>query len=70
MNDPYVQKFLNGLGIVISIAAVVMLIVGIWASADPEPVENFKVVDHYKNCSVIRYTDPTNRWNYLLHCPL
>ncbi|MGA1584049.1 MAG: hypothetical protein ACO4CH_12435 [Saprospiraceae bacterium] len=70
MNDPYVQKFLNGLGIAISIAAVVMLIVGIWASADPEPVENFKVVDRYKNCSVIRYTDSTNRWNYLLHCPL
>lgn len=46
-----------------------MLIVGIWASADPEPVEKFKVVDRYENCDVVRYTDYTNRWNYLLHCP-
>ena len=35
-----------------------------------EPVEKFKVVDKYKNCSVVRYTDPTNRWHYLLHCGL
>ena len=35
-----------------------------------EPTEKFKVVDKYKNCSVVRYTDPTNRWNYLLHCGL
>lgn len=46
-----------------------MLIVGLWASADPEPVEKFKVVDRYENCDVVRYTDHTNRWNYLLHCP-
>jgi hypothetical protein len=69
MNDPYVQKFLNGLGIAISIAGVAMLIVAVWASADPEPVEKFKVVDRYEKCDVVRYTDPTNHRNYLLHCP-
>ena len=37
---------------------------------DVEPVEKFKVIDKYKNCNVIRYTDPTNRWHYLLHCGL
>jgi len=35
-----------------------------------DPAEKFKVVDKYKNCSVVRYTDPTNRWHYLLHCGL
>jgi len=35
-----------------------------------KPVERFKVVDKYKNCTVVRYTDPTNRWHYLLHCGL
>jgi hypothetical protein len=33
-----------------------------------KPVEKFKVVDQYQGCEVIRYTDPTNRWNYLLKC--
>jgi hypothetical protein len=33
-----------------------------------EPVERFKVVDRYKNCEVVRYTDPSNQWHYLLHC--
>lgn len=35
-----------------------------------EPVEKFKVVDKYKNCDVVRYTDPSNQWHYLLHCGL
>lgn len=35
-----------------------------------ESVEKFKVIDKYKNCTVVRYTDPTNRWHYLLHCGL
>jgi hypothetical protein len=35
-----------------------------------EPIEKFKVVDRYKNCDVVRYTDPSNQWNYLLHCGL
>lgn len=33
-----------------------------------EPVERFKVVDTYKNCEVVRYTDRSNQWHYLLHC--
>jgi hypothetical protein len=35
---------------------------------DAEPVTKFKVVDQYEGCQVIRYTDPSNRWNYLLKC--
>ena len=34
-----------------------------------EPAEKFKVVDQYEGCQVIRYTDPTNQWDYLLKCP-
>lgn len=33
-----------------------------------EPTEKFQVVDKYKNCDVIRYTDRSNQWHYLLHC--
>lgn len=35
-----------------------------------ESIEKFKVVDRYKNCDVVRYTDPSNQWHYLLHCGL
>lgn len=31
--------------------------------------EKFKIVDQYKSCNVIRYTDDTNRWHYFLKCP-
>lgn len=34
-----------------------------------ESTEKFKVMDHYDGCTVIRYTDPTDRWHYLLKCP-
>lgn len=33
-----------------------------------EPKSNFEVVDTYKSCDVVRYTDETQRWNYFLDC--
>jgi hypothetical protein len=44
------------------------LLIGFATFKDVEPIEKFKVVDQYQGCEVIRYTDPTNRWNYLLKC--
>jgi len=45
-----------------------LLLIGFATFKDVGPIEKFKVVDQYQNCEVIRYTDPTNRWNYLLKC--
>ena len=28
----------------------------------------FEVVDTYKNCEVVRWTDPSQRWQYFLDC--
>jgi hypothetical protein len=28
----------------------------------------FEVMDKYKSCKVIRWTDPSSRWNYFLDC--
>ena len=28
----------------------------------------FEVMDKYKSCEVIRWTDPSNRWHYFLDC--
>lgn len=30
--------------------------------------EKFVIVDKYNECSVVRYTDVTNRWHYFLDC--
>ena len=58
-------------GVTCAIVIAGLLLLGFATFKDSiEPVEKFKVVDKYKNCSVVRYTDPTNRWHYLLHCGL
>jgi hypothetical protein len=30
--------------------------------------EKFKVVDNYKGCDVVQYTDSSQRYQYFLHC--
>jgi hypothetical protein len=30
--------------------------------------EKFKVVDNYKGCDVVQYNDPSQRYQYFLHC--
>jgi hypothetical protein len=37
-------------------------------SDEPKDKSKFEVIDTYKNCNVIRYTDPTSRWHYFLRC--
>jgi hypothetical protein len=45
-----------------------LLFYGIFKTENAEPEPKFQVVDTYENCDVIRYTDSTQRWNYLLKC--
>jgi hypothetical protein len=47
----------------------VLLFFGIFMTENSESQPKFQVVDKYGNCDVIRYTDTTQRWNYLLKCP-
>ncbi len=36
---------------------------------EPETtMEKFKVVDNYKGCDVVQYTDSSQRYQYFLHC--
>lgn len=61
----------------IIVPGVVLLLYGIFGTTGGntpeakvvEQYQKFEVVDTYKNCSVVRYTDPTQRWQYFLHCP-
>lgn len=58
-------------GVVSAIAILgFMLITFAIMENNSEPIEKFQVVDKYKNCNVVRYTDPSNQWHYLLHCGL
>lgn len=55
-------------GLVIGISGIFLIAYAIMSST--EPSEKFKVVDRYKNCNVIRYTDSSNRYHYFLRCSL
>lgn len=58
---------LEGVAWGFAFTALAILAVGI-LQPDPKPEDRFKVVDTYKNCNVIRYTDPSNQWHYFLRC--
>jgi hypothetical protein len=48
--------------------AAVALVFGFLATREENPPVKFVVVDKYEGCDVVRYTDSSNGWNYLLHC--
>ena len=50
----------------IFISLLILIYAALKNSSEPE--EKFKVVDHYEGCSVVRYTDRSNQWHYLLKC--
>lgn len=63
------KAFLRGCCITILGFAVTGLVASIFLAPDePKNKANFEVIDQYEECSVIRYTDPTNRWHYFLKC--
>lgn len=58
---------------VISLAAAVLVLIGsmlLLLQIAPQSTKNgqFTVVDRYKDCDVIQYTDPSNRFHYFLTC--
>jgi len=54
---------------IIAAAMLILLFYGMYSTTQEEESPKFQVVDKYENCDVIRYTDTTQRWNYLLKCP-
>jgi len=69
MND--LQKaFLRGACVTILGFAVTGLLASIFLTPDkPKDTSKFEVIAEYEECNVIRYTDPTTRWQYFLKCP-
>jgi hypothetical protein len=52
-------------GVGIGAAGVVLILI---FSPQVQLSDKFEVVDRYQGCEVVRYTDPSNRWNYFLDC--
>ena len=47
---------------------VMILFITMITPDDPTPEKKFEVVDKYGECNVVRYTDPSSNWHYLLDC--
>jgi hypothetical protein len=62
------REFTKGATFVLTVVAVFSLVLVLLSNVKQEPTEKFKVVDRYSTCDVVRYTDPSNRYNYFLHC--
>lgn len=60
------REFARGITFVITVMGVFVLFIALKFNAEPEP--KFEVVDKYKECDVVRYTDRSNTWHYLLDC--
>ena len=65
--DHRTKMIFEGVGWSIAFVGIFVIAFAIFIR-HPEPVEKFKVVDQYDNCKVVRYTDPSNQWHYLLKC--
>jgi len=63
------QKAYRSLWFFMCIFAIFAMLYGIFKPILEKTVESkFEVVDQYQNCNVIRWTDPSNRWQYFLKC--
>lgn len=61
-------EFRNGAVFVLTVLSVVALFGAIFFPSEKQPESKFEVVDRYKQCDVVRYTDSSTRWNYFLDC--
>jgi len=53
----------------ICIFGMFAMLYGIFKPMPKEKIKSkFEVIDQYQNCNVIRWTDPSNRWQYFLKC--
>ena len=53
---------------VLAVLSTAALLVAIFFPYEDQPLEKFEVVDKYKGCEIVRYTDSSTRWHYFLDC--
>jgi hypothetical protein len=68
----FLKEFICGASFAICLAGIFVLFIALMgtlgSSQDGVESPKFKVMNQYKNCDVVRYIDPSNRYNYLLDC--
>ena len=62
------DEFRNGAVFVLAVLAIAALFIALFFSGEPQSAKKFEVVDKYKGCDVVRYSDSSNRWQYFLYC--
>ena len=62
------NEFARGFAVALGIFGVSIIFIAMITPNNPTPEKKFEVVDTYKGCDVVRYTDPSTRWNYFLDC--
>ena len=61
-------EFVRGACFVILVFAVGLGFIWFLSGPEHEAATKFEVVDKYDGCDVVRYTDRSNSWHYLLKC--
>ena len=61
-------EFVRGAGFVILTLGAFMVLLVFLGNGSNKAQTKFEVVDTYKGCDVVRYTDRSNNWHYLLDC--
>ena len=68
----FLKEFICGVSIAIGIVGIFVLFIAFIGTPespqDKMGSSKFRVVDQYKNCDVVRYIDPSNRYRYFLDC--
>jgi hypothetical protein len=67
MSEEELEKFRSVVVTAVGFAAAGILTISIFRPG-VQPSNKFEVVDKYQGCEVVRYTDPSNGWNYFLDC--
>lgn len=62
------QEFTKGVTLCIGITGLFILFIALLARSHVDPEKKFVVVDSYRECNVVRYTDQSGNWNYFLDC--
>ena len=61
-------EFVRGAGFVLLTMGAFMAFLVFLGNGTNKAQTEFEVVDKYDGCNVVRYTDRSNSWHYLLKC--
>lgn len=67
MSEEELEKFRSIVVIGVGISAAAILMISV-LRPEAQPSSKFEVVERYQGCEVVRYTDPSNSWQYFLDC--